>query len=619
MQTCRLLVVSLFVLGGAACSEGQPAATAAPAPAAAAAPTVAEAKAFLKRMDEDIRAIYREVAAAQWVQVTYITQDTQLLASKANERYLKLQNRYVEESRRFDNVKLPEEDRRAMDLLRLNASAAPKDPQKLAELTEISARMEAAYGAGKYCKDPDNPETCRNEDQLTNLLATSRDYDEQLDAWVGWHSISPPIRKDYVRFVELSNEGARDLGFKDTGELWRSRYDMPPAEFEAETERLWNQVKPLYRELQCYVRGKLEKKYGKGRMLPGGLIPAHLTGNMWAQQWGEIYDLVAPYPDVPVPNITAALEKQKWTPVRIAKSAESFYVSLGFPELPKTFWERSLLVRPRDRDVVCHASAWDMNLEGDVRIKQCIEPDEDSLMTIYHEIGHLYYDLAYNPLPVIFQGGAHDGFHEAIGDTMMMALTPGYFETIGLAGSVKDSPEAVINRQMKMALDKIAFLPFGKLIDQWRWDVFSGKTKPDEYNAAWWALREKYQGVGAPVPRSENDFDPGAKYHIPGNTPYVRYFLAHILQFQFYKAMCEAAGHEGPLHECSFAGSTAAGEKMHAMLAMGQSRPWPEALEKLTGTRRMDASAIQEYFAPLMEWMRKQNEGKECGWEAADA
>jgi peptidyl-dipeptidase A len=619
MQTCRLLVVSLFVLGGAACSEGQPAATAAPAPAAAAAPTVAEAKAFLKRMDEDIRAIYREVAAAQWVQVTYITQDTQLLASKANERYLKLQNRYVEESRRFDNVKLPEEDRRAMDLLRLNASAAPKDPQKLAELTEISARMEAAYGAGKYCKDPDNPETCRNEDQLTNLLATSRDYDEQLDAWVGWHSISPPIRKDYVRFVELSNEGARDLGFKDTGELWRSRYDMPPAEFEAETERLWNQVKPLYRELQCYVRGKLEKKYGKGRMLPGGLIPAHLTGNMWAQQWGEIYDLVAPYPDVPVPNITAALEKQKWTPVRIAKSAESFYVSLGFPELPKTFWERSLLVRPRDRDVVCHASAWDMNLEGDVRIKQCIEPDEDSLMTIYHEIGHLYYDLAYNPLPVIFQGGAHDGFHEAIGDTMMMALTPGYFETIGLAGSVKDSPEAVINRQMKMALDKIAFLPFGKLIDQWRWDVFSGKTKPDEYNAAWWALREKYQGVGAPVPRSENDFDPGAKYHIPGNTPYVRYFLAHILQFQFYKAMCEAAGHEGPLHECSFAGSTAAGEKMHAMLAMGQSRPWPEALEKLTGTRRMDASAIQEYFAPLMEWMRKQNEGKSCGWEAAGA
>ena len=294
-------------------------------------------------------------------------------------------------------------------------------------------------------------------------------------------------------------------------------------------------------------------------------------------------------------------------------------MSLGFQKLPASFWERSLLERPRDRDVVCHASAWDMDLNGDVRIKQCIEPDEDSLMTVYHEIGHLYYDLAYNPLPVIFQGGAHDGFHEAIGDTMMMALTPAYFESIGLAGPVKNTPEAVINHQMKIALDKIAFLPFGKLIDQWRWDVFSGKTKPEEYNAAWWRLREKYQGVGAPVPRSENDFDPGAKYHIPGNTPYVRYFLAHILQFQFYKAMCEAAGHEGPLHECSFAGSMAAGEKMRAMLAMGQSRPWPEALEKLTGTRQMDASAIQEYFAPLMEWMQKQNEGKECGWEAADA
>jgi len=570
-------------------------------------------------MDEESRAIYRETSAAQWVQSTYITEDTQLLAAKASERALAAQNRFVEESRRFDRLDVPAQDRRALELLRLNASAAPRDPKKLAELTEIASRMEATYGAGKYCTDPAKPETCRNEDQLKKVLARSRDYDEQLDAWRGWRTISPSMREDYARFVELSNEGARDLGFLDTAELWRSRYDMTPAEFEAETGRLWDQVKPLYLQLHCYVRGRLEAKYGRDRMLPGGLIPAHLLGNMWAQEWGEVYDLVEPYPGIASLKVTGALEKQNWDPERITRSAESFYLSLGFQPLPESFWQRSLLKRPRDRDVVCHASAWDMDLHGDVRIKQCIEPDEDSLMTIYHEIGHLYYDLAYNHLPLIFQGGAHDGFHEAIGDTMMMALTPGYLAGIGLADKTQSSPEAVINQQMRIALDKIGFLPFGKLIDQWRWDVFSGRTPPSRYNAAWWKLRETYQGVGSPVPRTEQDFDPGAKYHIPANVPYVRYFLARILQFQFYQAMCKAAGHQGPLHECSFAGSTEAGEKLRAMLALGQGVPWPEALEKLTGARNMDASAILEYFDPLMKWMDKQNTGKTCGWESPQA
>jgi peptidyl-dipeptidase A len=613
MYLLKRLAAILICFTLAACGDQTP--PAAQAPATAAAPTAAEAKEFLKRFDDEFRAIYAETSAAQWVQANFITEDTQLLSAKANERYLAMQNRFVEESRGFDGVELPAEDRRALTLMRLNASAAPKDPKHLAELTEIAARMEATYGSGKYCIDAAKPDTCHNEDETKNILAKSRDYDEQLAAWNGWHTISRPIRKDYQRFVELSNEGARDLGFRDTGDLWRSRYDMPAEDFEQETDRLWGQVQPLYGQLQCYVRGRLEKKYGKDRMLPGGLIPAHLLGNIWAQQWGKIYDLVEPYPGVAALDITPAMEKQEWDPVRITKSAESFYVGLGFKPLPETFWQRSLLKRPQDRDVVCHASAWDMNLNGDVRIKQCVEPDQESLMTMYHEIGHLYYDLAYNPQPYIFQGGAHDGFHEAIGDVMRMSLTPAYFMSIGLASQPKTSPEAVINQQMLVALDKIAFLPFGKLIDQWRWDVFSGKTHPSKYNAAWWKLRETYQGVGAPSARSEAEFDPGAKYHIPGNVPYVRYFLAHILQFQFYKAMCAAAGHQGPLHECSFANSREAGAKLQAMLALGQSAPWPDALEKLTGTREMDASAILEYFTPLMGWLEQQNQGATCAWE----
>jgi peptidyl-dipeptidase A len=450
--------------------------------------------------------------------------------------------------------------------------------------------------------------------QLTDILAQSRDYAELTRAWAGWHSTARAMREDYVRFVALANEGARELGYPDLGAMWRSGYDMPPDEFTAETERLWRQVEPLYGELHCYVRGRLQQTYGAERVPDGKPIPAQLLGNMWAQQWAEIYPLVEPYPGVLDLDVTDALQKQGYDAQRITRSAEHFYVSLGFPELPPTFWERSLLTKPRDRDVQCHASAWHMDGKQDVRIKQCIEPTQEHLMTVYHELGHVFYYLSYQDQPYLFQGGANDGFHEAIGDTVNLSMTPAYLHEIGLTGAVQRSPEATINQQMKLALDKIAFLPFGKLIDEWRWRVFAGDVGPGEYNEAWWELRERYQGVAPPVPRSEQDFDPGAKYHIPANTPYTRYFLSFILQFQFHKALCAAAGFEGPLHECSVYGNAEAGRRLREMLAAGQSRPWQDTLEKLTGTRQMDATAIIEYFAPLLTWLKQQNEGRQCGW-----
>jgi peptidyl-dipeptidase A len=446
------------------------------------------------------------------------------------------------------------------------------------------------------------------------VLAKSRNYDELTEAWAGWHTISPPMRKDYERFVELANEGARELGYQDLGAMWRSNYDMPPDAFAQESERLWSQVKPLYDELHCYTRAQLAKKYGEERVPAGKPIPAQLLGNLWAQQWGKIYDLIEPYKGVANLNVDAALKRQGYDARRMTESAETFYKSLGFPALPQTFWERSMLTRPRDREVVCHASAWHMDLASDVRIKQCIRPAEEDLVTIYHELGHVYYFLSYRDQPFLFQDGANDGFHEAIGDTVVLSMTPSYLSTIKLVGNIKPSPEALINQQMKLALDRIAFLPFGELVDQWRWKVFSGEVTPANYNAAWWRLREQYQGVAPPVPRSEEDFDPGAKYHIPGNTPYARYFIAYVLQFQFHRALCEAAGFKGPLHECSVFGSQAAGQRFREMLALGQSQPWQDTLEKLTGTREMDASAITEYFTPLTTWLRDRNQGQQCGW-----
>jgi peptidyl-dipeptidase A len=604
-NSARLTAAILSVLIAAACSK----------PGGDEAPSASResVEAFVARVNRELTERGRELSTAGFAYATYINQDTEFLNAKANERYLEYFGEAVEQAKAYENQQLDPAAARALKLLKLGVAApAPKDPAKLAQISALTSKMEGMYGAAKYC--PKGPDSCKDQTQLTDIMAKSRKYDELTEAWTGWHSTARPVRPEYVKFVELANEGARELGFADLGAMWRSNYDMSPEEFSQEATRLWNQVKPLYGSLHCYVRGKLQKTYGAERVPDSKPIPAHLLGNMWAQQWAEIYPLVEPYPGVSDLDVTSALEKQKYDPVRITQSAENFYVSLGFPKLPQTFWERSLLKKPNDRDVQCHASAWHMDSKVDVRIKQCIEPTQEQLMTVYHELGHVFYYLSYQEQPFLFQSGAHDGFHEAIGDTVNLSMTPAYLHQIGLVGAVRQGDQATINQQMKLALDKIAFLPFGKLIDEWRWKVFSGEVQPENYNAAWWRLREQYQGVAAPVARTEEDFDPGAKYHIPANTPYTRYFLSYILQFQFHKALCEAAGHTGPLHECSMYGNAEAGKRFREMLALGQSQPWQDTLENLTGTRQMDASAITEYFAPLLAWLEEQNKGQQCGW-----
>ncbi len=570
---------------------------------------------FVARLNGDFASIARELNAAGWTQATYITVDTQLLTARANERFLEFFSNAVAEAKKFEGQPMSPATKRAIGLLKLGVSApAPDDPAKRTELATLLAGMEAKYGEAKHCKE--GGKDCRDEVQLKAVLEKSRDYDELLDAWKGWHDQARGLRADYTRYAELANEGARELGYTDLGAMWRSNYDMPADEFTREAARLYQQVEPFYKDLQCYARGRLAKKYGEDKVPAGKPIPAHLFCNMWAQQWDAVYDLLEPYPGVTQLDVDSALVAQGYDPVRMTKSAEDFYESIAFMPLPDTFWERSMLAQPRDRNVQCHASAWHMDGKDDVRIKMCTRPTYEELRTIYHELGHVYYYLWYKDQPFLFQAGAHDGFHEAVGDTVNLSMTPAYLAKIGLvpAEAKKGGREALINQQMKMALEKIAFLPFGKMIDEWRWQVFSGQVKPENYTAAWWAIREKYQGIRPPVERTEADFDPGAKYHIPGNTPYTRYFLSFILQFQFQKALCEAAGFKGPLAECSIHGNEEAGRKFGAMLAKGASQPWQDTLFELTGTRQMDASAILDYFEPLTGWLRQQNKGQTCGW-----
>jgi peptidyl-dipeptidase A len=477
-------------------------------------------------------------------------------------------------------------------------------------MIEIGTSLDGDYGKGKYCRKPDD---CLDITAIEKIMASSRDPKELQEVWLGWHRVGAPMRQRYSRFVELSNQGAREMGFKDVGALWRAGYDMTPEQFSAELERLWQQVRPLYLSLHTYVRSRLVQHYGPNVVPPDGPIPADLLGNPWAQEWGNIFPLLGLPDDSRGYDLTELLKAKNLDAKGMVRYGENFYKSLGFAPLPETFWERSLFTKPRDRDVVCHASAWDIDNQDDLRVKMCIQIRDVDFVTIHHELGHNFYQRAYKGQPFLFENGANDGFHEAIGDTIALAVTPEYLQEIGLLDKVP-SADSDIPLLLKQALDKVAFLPFGLLIDQWRWKVFSGEITPANYDQAWWDLRLKYQGVAPPVARSEADFDPGAKYHVAGNVPYMRYFLARILQFQFYRAMCKESGYSGPLHRCTFYNSKAAGEKLNKMLAMGQSRPWPDALEALTGQREMDASAILDYFAPLQKWLDEQNKGQKTGW-----
>ncbi len=582
-----------------------------------AAPTIASARAFMDKAEAELMKLSILGARAEWVDETYITDDTDILTAAENDRLIARTTQLVDQAKQFAALDLPADLRRKILLMKLSLTLpAPHDAKLREELTQVASSLGGSYGKGKYCPDGGAvPAPCLGIEELDEKMATSRDPKELAAMWAGWSKIGIPMRERYARFVQLSNQGAREIGFADTGALWRSGYDMTPEQFSAELERLWTQVDPLYRELHAYVRHKLVAKYGADADRKDGMIPAHLLGNMWSQEWGNVYDLVAPPAAPTTYDVGAILKERKTTPRQMVEYGENFFGSLGFEKLPDTFWQRSMLSRPADRDVVCHASAWDIDFDRDVRLKVCLHQTSDDFVTTHHELGHVYYDLSYRKQPFLFRGGANDGFHEAIGDAIALSITPEYLKQIGLIQTIPPAA-ADLPILLKTAMDKIAFLPFGLLVDKWRWEVFSGQVKPANYNKAWWTLREKYQGIAPAVDRSETDFDPGAKYHIPANTPYARYFLARIYQFQFYRAMCRASGYTGPLNRCSFYGSKAAGDKFKAMLEQGQSRPWPETLKLMTGEDHVDASAMVEYFQPLLTWLKQQNAAanEKPGW-----
>jgi peptidyl-dipeptidase A len=577
-------------------------------------PTVAQARVFVAKVEHDLGELYIKANRAGWISSNFITIDTEAMNADASRDLNVAVQKYAMEAKRYDKTNLPADLRRKINLLKLGFTAPPpSDAALAAELSKLTAGMEADYGKGKYCRTKAGREECLDVGAITRIMAESRDPAELKDVWTGWEKVGAPLRDRYSRFVLLANQGATTLGYSDVGVLWRSGYDMTPEAFAKELDRLWTQVRPLYVALHTYVRTQLNKQYGDAVVSRTGLLPAHLLGNIWAQDWSNLYPIVAPKNAGGMYDITELLKKKNMDQLAMAHTAENFFTSMGLQKLPATFWERSLITQPRDRDVVCHASAWVLDNKNDVRIKMCTDVTAEDFSTLHHEMGHDYYFLAYQNQPILFQNGAYAGFHEAIGDALALSITPQYLKTIGLLDEVP-SAAADTALLLQRALADVAFLPFGLLVDQWRWKVFSGEVKPADYNKAWWDLRAKYQGIAPPSPRSEADFDPAAKYHVAANVPYSRYFLAAVLHYQFYRALCREAGYVGPLNRCSFYGSKAAGDKLWKTLEMGASKPWPDALYELTGQRQMDATAMMDYYAPLKAWLDQQNKGATQGW-----
>ena len=573
--------------------------------------TTKDAETFLTQVEQEFIKLNLEVNQVEWVYSNFITEDTAALSARTNQKATEAGVKYAIEAAKFDQVDVSSDQRRKLNTLKQGlVMPAPQDPAKSAELAQLGSNLNGMYGKGSYTNKAGQTLSLG---EMTSTMASSRNYDELLELWKGWRTISPEMKPLFMKQTELANEGAKSLGYKDLGVMWRSKYDMPADDFAKELDRLWRQVKPLYDDLHCYVRTELGKEYGEDKVPQDQPIPAHLLGNMWAQSWGNIYDLVAPEDADPGYDLTEQLIKNDYDEIKMVKGAETFFTSLGFDALPETFWTRSLFTKPNDRDVICHASAWDLDAKDDIRIKMCIQKTGEEFGVIHHELGHNFYQRAYKNQPIYYQNSANDGFHEAIGDTIALSVTPKYLKNIGLIDEIPDESKD-IGLLLKMALDKVAFIPFGLLVDQWRWKVYSGEITPENYNTAWWELREKYQGVAAPVARNTNAFDPGAKYHVPGGVPYSRYFLAHIQQFEFHKALCEISGNTDPIHRCSIYNSKEAGTALNTVLEMGSSQPWQEAYKVLTGEEQMNATAVLDYFAPLQTWLKDKNKGKQCGF-----
>jgi len=592
--------------------------------------TESQAADFIAKAELELQVITISSTFDEWDYATNINEETKKKKTKSSEEYSKLSKKLGKEAQSFDLNQIQDYDvKRKLNMLKnIGTAALPED--KLSEFLDLTTSMAEMYSTAKVPSRDNRRHQLSLEPEVSEVMARSRDPEELRYYWEQWRRATGERMGDqYRQYIDLYNEAATLNGFSDASQMKVDPYES--ATFQQEMEATWQGLKPLYEQLHAYVRHKLHRYYGDRVMEATGAMPAHILGNMWAQQWNNIADLVKPYPDKPSIDVTEAMVKQGWTPKVMFEKADDFFQSLGLRRVPAEFWSGSMIERPEDgREVICHASAWDFYNAKDFRIKQCTRVTQEDFITVNHEMGHIQYQMQYSNLSHLYRDGANPGFHEGVADILSLAVDTGtYYQKLGLLSPDLDisDEETNINILFDMALKRVAFLPFAYLVDKYRWDLYSGRVAREDMNCHWWKLRSEIQGLRPPSQRSSAQFDAGSKFHVAADIGYVRYFTAFIYEFQFYRELCLASGKyvpgdpSKPLHQCNFYGSKAAGAKLREMLRMGASRPWKEVMEVMTGEPRMDTAAIREYFRPLEAWLEAENtrHGVRVGWDHEDS
>ncbi|XP_062268927.1 angiotensin-converting enzyme 2 [Platichthys flesus] len=586
---------------------------------------------FLRRFDEEATQRMYNYSLASWAYNTDISQANSDKLSVQGQIWGSFYNQMSEESLKFpiDQIKDPEIKLQLISLQDKGAGALSTD--KAAHLSKIMSDMNTIYSTAKVCLK-DEPLNCQTlEPGLEDVMFNSRDYAKRLHVWEGWRKeTGKKMRPLYENYVDLKNEASKLNGFEDYGSYWRYNYETieedPQYKYTrdqlmGDVRSIYKEILPLYKELHAYVRSKLIEVY-PGHIDAQGQLPAHLLGDMWGRFWTNLYPLTVPYPDKPDIDVSQTMVEQGWSEMRLFKEAEKFFMSVGLYEMFPNFWNDSMLVKPDDgRQVVCHPTAWDMGNREDFRIKMCSKVNMEDFLTVHHEMGHNQYQMAYRNLSYLLRDGANEGFHEAVGEIMSLsAATPKHLQSLGLLpANFTYDKETEINFLLKQALTIVATLPFTYMLEEWRWQVFAGNIPKDQWMQRWWEMKRDMVGVMEPVPRDETYCDPPALFHVSGDYSFIRYFTRTIYQFQFQKALCDAAGHTGPLSSCDITNSTVAGTKLRDMLELGRSQSWTRALHTISGDVKMDARPLLDYFATLHEWLKADNKknNRMVGWQSA--
>lgn len=574
---------------------------------------------FLERYTTEGEKLFHDHVLQNWNLYTDLTEENQQKSAESAANLGLFIREMKDEVASFDLSALSTETRMQLELI-LSFSGSGLSGNKLGRLRLLGNQMTERYSTGKVCKGDDSDDCLPFDPDLETLMATSRNCSVLYWAWYGWREsvANQQARDDFAEYVSLLNEGSRTQGWADTGDKWRQTLYMRD-DLKEETARLYAEIKPLFLSLHAYVRRKLYEYYGSDYVNLNGPIPSHLLGNMHPRAWTNIMDIVTPYPSKKRIDVTELIKAKNYTGLAMAKLADDFFKSLGMIPVNPRFFRDSMFEKPDDgRQVVCYPVAFDFYNKEDFRIKMCTDPSFEDFIILHHEMGHIQYFMQYKDLPLVFRNSPNPGFHEGIGDTIVLStVTNKHLHTIGLLEELpEEDNETSINFLMQMALDNVAFMPFGYLIDLYRWKVFDGSIPPEKLNEEWWRMRRDLEGLIPPVSRNENNLDAVSYFHIAYDVPHIRYFVSRILTFQFHEALCNESGHTGPLHECDIYGSKAAGDLFSEFLSQGAKYPWDDTLEIITGQRVMSASSFLKYFQPLNDWLVKQNRlnEDEVGW-----